>query len=91
MYILFYCVAFIYCYGFLKWLQNRFMYKLVFLQTIQGNLDTLLKEEALCREKIQEKEAQALQLNKDIDDQKPKLERATKQVSLNEDITIIIK
>ncbi|XP_077785874.1 coiled-coil domain-containing protein 39 [Podarcis muralis] len=51
------------------------------IQTIQGNLDTLLKEEALCREKIQEKEAQALQLNKDIDDQKPKLERATKQVA----------
>ncbi|KAH0624181.1 hypothetical protein JD844_007663 [Phrynosoma platyrhinos] len=49
---------------------------------MQVNLDTLLKDETVCREKIAEKKAIVHQLSKEVDDQQPKLERVTKQASI---------
>ncbi|NXL41850.1 CCD39 protein, partial [Podilymbus podiceps] len=51
------------------------------LQSMERNLDTVLKQEALFQEQNKEKQALILQLNKDIEDQKPKLERVLKQCS----------
>lgn len=50
---------------------------------MQNNLDTLVKKEALLQEKIKDKHAYAMKLTREIDDQKPRLERVSKQVSLN--------
>ncbi|NXK17691.1 CCD39 protein, partial [Arenaria interpres] len=51
------------------------------LQSMEKNLDTVLKQEALFQEQNKEKQALILQLNKDIEEQKPKLERVIKQCS----------
>ncbi|XP_060098554.1 coiled-coil domain-containing protein 39 [Heteronotia binoei] len=51
------------------------------IQTMQNTLDNLLKEEALCKEQSKEKNELILQLTKEIEYQKPKLERVVKQVS----------
>uniref|UniRef100_A0A8C3BIT2 Coiled-coil domain-containing protein 39 n=1 Tax=Cairina moschata TaxID=8855 RepID=A0A8C3BIT2_CAIMO len=51
------------------------------LQSMEKNLDILLKQEALLQEQKKEKQAVILQLNKDIEEQKPKLERVIKQCS----------
>ncbi|XP_042315962.1 coiled-coil domain-containing protein 39 isoform X2 [Sceloporus undulatus] len=51
------------------------------IQTMQVNLDTLLKDETLYREKIAERKAIVQRLSKEVDDQQPKLERVTKQVA----------
>ncbi|XP_074446493.1 coiled-coil domain-containing protein 39 isoform X2 [Larus michahellis] len=51
------------------------------LQSMEKNFDTLLKQEALFQEQKKEKQALILQLNKDIEEQKPKLERVVKQCS----------
>eukprot|EP00075_Anas_platyrhynchos_P031058 XP_027320311.1 coiled-coil domain-containing protein 39 isoform X1 [Anas platyrhynchos] len=51
------------------------------LQSMEKNLDILLKQEALLQEQKKEKQAVILQLNKDIEEQKPKLERVLKQCS----------
>ncbi|NXN41654.1 CCD39 protein, partial [Rhinoptilus africanus] len=51
------------------------------LQSMEKNFDTVLKQEALFHEQKKEKQALILQLNKDIEDQKPKLERVIKQCS----------
>ncbi|XP_061209486.1 coiled-coil domain-containing protein 39 [Neopsephotus bourkii] len=51
------------------------------LQTMEKNLDMVLKQEALFQEQKKEKQALVLQLNKDIEEQKPKLERVIKQCS----------
>ncbi|NXW89546.1 CCD39 protein, partial [Alopecoenas beccarii] len=51
------------------------------LQSMEKNFDTLLKQEALFQEQKKEKQALVLQLNKDIEEQKPKLERVIKQCS----------
>ncbi|XP_064928992.1 coiled-coil domain-containing protein 39 isoform X2 [Columba livia] len=51
------------------------------LQSMEKNLDTLLKQEAFFQEQKKEKQALVLQLNKDIEEQKPKLERVIKQCS----------
>ncbi|XP_054838743.1 coiled-coil domain-containing protein 39 [Eublepharis macularius] len=50
------------------------------IQAMQITLDNLSKEEALCKEKSKEKNALIVQLTKEIDYQKPKLERVIKQV-----------
>ncbi|OXB82471.1 UNVERIFIED_CONTAM: hypothetical protein H355_000729 [Colinus virginianus] len=52
-----------------------------YLQSMEKNLDALLKQEAIFQEQNKEKEAVILQLNKDIEEQKPKLERVIKQCS----------
>ncbi|KAM6127511.1 LOW QUALITY PROTEIN: coiled-coil domain-containing protein 39 [Phoenicopterus ruber ruber] len=51
------------------------------LQSMERNFDIVLKQEALFQEQKKEKQALILQLNKDIEEQKPKLERVTKQCS----------
>ncbi|XP_065496371.1 coiled-coil domain-containing protein 39 [Caloenas nicobarica] len=51
------------------------------LQSMEKNFDTLLKQEAFFQEQKKEKQALVLQLNKDIKEQKPKLERVIKQCS----------
>ncbi|KAF1517721.1 Coiled-coil domain-containing protein 39, partial [Eudyptula minor] len=51
------------------------------LQSMEKNFDTVLKQEALFQEQKKEKQALILQLNKDIEEQKPKLERVIKQCS----------
>nr|XP_056706345.1 LOW QUALITY PROTEIN: coiled-coil domain-containing protein 39 [Euleptes europaea] len=51
------------------------------IQAMQNTLDNLLKEEAVWQEKSKEKNALLLQLTKEIDYQKPKLQRVAKQVS----------
>uniref|UniRef100_A0A8B9TNX5 Coiled-coil domain-containing protein 39 n=1 Tax=Anas platyrhynchos TaxID=8839 RepID=A0A8B9TNX5_ANAPL len=53
------------------------------LQGMEKNLDILLKQEALLQEQKKEKQAVILQLNKDIEEQKPKLERVIKQVCMS--------
>ncbi|XP_065604397.1 coiled-coil domain-containing protein 39 [Cyrtonyx montezumae] len=52
-----------------------------YLQSMEKNLDALLKQEAIFQDQNKEKEAVILQLNKDIEEQKPKLERVIKQCS----------
>ncbi|XP_009705852.1 PREDICTED: coiled-coil domain-containing protein 39, partial [Cariama cristata] len=51
------------------------------LQSMETKIDIVLKQEALFQEQKKEKQALILQLNKDIEEQKPKLERAIKQCS----------
>ncbi|XP_062458910.1 coiled-coil domain-containing protein 39 isoform X1 [Pezoporus occidentalis] len=51
------------------------------LQTMEKSFDMVLKQEALFQEQKKEKQALVLQLNKDIEEQKPKLERVIKQCS----------
>ncbi|GAB0193700.1 coiled-coil domain-containing protein 39 [Grus japonensis] len=51
------------------------------LQSMEKDFDIVLKQEALFQEQKKEKEALILQLNKDIEEQKPKLERVKKQCS----------
>ncbi|KFW10077.1 Coiled-coil domain-containing protein 39, partial [Eurypyga helias] len=51
------------------------------LQSMEENFDIILKQEALFQEQKKEKQALILQLNKDIEEQKPKLERVIKQCS----------
>ncbi|NXE09249.1 CCD39 protein, partial [Lophotis ruficrista] len=51
------------------------------LQSMEKNFDIVLKQEALFQEQKKEKQALISQLNKDIEEQKPKLERVTKQCS----------
>uniref|UniRef100_A0A8C0FR73 Coiled-coil domain-containing protein 39 n=1 Tax=Bubo bubo TaxID=30461 RepID=A0A8C0FR73_BUBBB len=51
------------------------------LQSMEKKFDIVLKQEALFQEQKKEKQALILQLNKDIEDQKPKLERVIKQCS----------
>lgn len=52
------------------------------LQSMEKSFDMVLKEEALFQEQKKEKQALILQLNKDIEEQKPKLERVIKQVCI---------
>lgn len=52
------------------------------LQSMEKNLDSLLKQEAIFQEQNKEKQTVILQLNKDIEEQKPKLERVIKQVCM---------
>ncbi|NWI32963.1 CCD39 protein, partial [Sula dactylatra] len=51
------------------------------LQSMEKKFDMVLKQEALFQEQKEEKQALVLQLNKDIEEQKPKLERVIKQCS----------
>ncbi|XP_010216121.1 PREDICTED: coiled-coil domain-containing protein 39 [Tinamus guttatus] len=51
------------------------------LQSMEKGLDMILKQEALYQEQKNKKEAIILQLNKEIEEQKPKLERVIKQCS----------
>ncbi|KFQ34172.1 Coiled-coil domain-containing protein 39, partial [Mesitornis unicolor] len=51
------------------------------LQSMEKNFDAVLKQEALFQEQKKEKQAFILQLNKEIEEQKPKLARVTKQCS----------
>nr|XP_048720815.1 coiled-coil domain-containing protein 39 isoform X2 [Caretta caretta] len=51
------------------------------LQSMENTLDIMIKEEAVYQEKTNEKQAHILQLNKEIDQQKPKLERVMAQCS----------
>ncbi|XP_058043487.1 coiled-coil domain-containing protein 39 [Ahaetulla prasina] len=51
------------------------------IQTMQTNLDTLVKKETLLQEKMKDKHAIFLKLIREIDDQKPRIERVSKQVS----------
>ncbi|XP_062987952.1 coiled-coil domain-containing protein 39 [Elgaria multicarinata webbii] len=51
------------------------------IQSMQGTLDMLLKDETVYSERKREKQVKMLRLTKDIEDQKPKIERVTKQVS----------
>ncbi|KAM6443550.1 coiled-coil domain-containing protein 39 isoform 2-T2 [Liasis olivaceus] len=51
------------------------------IQTMQSNLDTLLKDESVFHEKIKDKQGTVLRLSREIDDQKPRLERVSKQVT----------
>lgn len=52
------------------------------LQSMEKKFDVVLKQEALFQEQKKEKQALILQLSKDIEEQKPKLERVTKQVCI---------
>lgn len=54
----------------------------MYLQSMEKKLDSLLKQEAIFQEQNKEKQAVILQLNKDIEEQKPKLERVIKQVCM---------
>ncbi|NWV77616.1 CCD39 protein, partial [Dasyornis broadbenti] len=49
------------------------------LQSMKQHFDTVQKEQALLEEQKKEKQALILQLKKDIEEQKPKLERVIKQ------------
>ncbi|NXX94155.1 CCD39 protein, partial [Centropus bengalensis] len=51
------------------------------LQSTENNFDIVLKQEALFQDQMKEKQALNLQLNKDIEEQKPKLERVVSQCS----------
>ncbi|KAG8136199.1 hypothetical protein E2320_009165 [Naja naja] len=51
------------------------------IQTMQHNFDTLVKSEVLLQEKKKDKHANVLKLIREIDDQKPRIERVSKQVS----------
>jgi len=55
----------------------------MYLQSMEKSLDSLLKQEAIFQEQNKEKQAVILQLNKDIEEQKPKLERVLKQVCMS--------
>ncbi|KAM8805207.1 coiled-coil domain-containing protein 39 [Eudromia elegans] len=50
-------------------------------QSMEKGLDVILNQEALYQEQKKEKQAIVLQLNKEIEEQKPKLERVIKQCS----------
>lgn len=52
------------------------------LQSMEKSFDMVLKQEALFQEQKKQKQALVLQLNKDIEEQKPKLERVIKQVCI---------
>ncbi|XP_043348387.1 coiled-coil domain-containing protein 39 isoform X2 [Dermochelys coriacea] len=52
------------------------------LQSMENTLDIMIKEAAIYQEKTNEKQAHILQLNKEIDQQKPKLERVMTQSCL---------
>lgn len=49
---------------------------------MEKNFDAVLKQEAFFLEQKKEKEALVLQLKKDVEEQKPKLERVIKQVCI---------
>ncbi|XP_039344355.1 coiled-coil domain-containing protein 39 [Mauremys reevesii] len=49
------------------------------LQSMENTLEIMIREEAVYQEKTNQKQAQVLQLNKEIDQQKPKLERVMTQ------------
>ncbi|KAI1235969.1 hypothetical protein IHE44_0002062 [Lamprotornis superbus] len=51
------------------------------LQSMQQHFDVIQKQQALFKEQKKEKQALILQLKKDIEEQKPKLERVVKQCS----------
>ncbi|XP_070609779.1 coiled-coil domain-containing protein 39 isoform X2 [Erythrolamprus reginae] len=51
------------------------------IQAMKNNLDTLVKKEVLLQEKVKDKHANVLKLIRDIDDQQPRMERVSKQVS----------
>ncbi|NXU59328.1 CCD39 protein, partial [Turnix velox] len=51
------------------------------LQSVEKNFDMVLKQEALFQEQNKEKQGVIQQLNKEIEEQKPKLERVMKQCS----------
>ncbi|NXN34453.1 CCD39 protein, partial [Nycticryphes semicollaris] len=51
------------------------------LQSMEKSFETMLKQEALFQQQNKEKQALVLQLNKDIEEQKPKLERVINQCS----------
>ncbi|KAM7043808.1 coiled-coil domain-containing protein 39 isoform 2-T2 [Acridotheres tristis] len=51
------------------------------LQSMQQHFDVIQKQQALFKEQKKEKQALILQLKKDIEEQKPKLERVIKQCS----------
>ncbi|NWJ04365.1 CCD39 protein, partial [Crypturellus undulatus] len=51
------------------------------LQSMEKSLDVILKQEAVYQEQKREKQAIILQLSKEIEEQKPKLERVIKQCS----------
>ncbi|XP_069720801.1 coiled-coil domain-containing protein 39 isoform X2 [Phaenicophaeus curvirostris] len=51
------------------------------LQSMENNFDTVLKQEALFQDQKKEKQALNVQLNKDIEEQKPKLQRVISQCS----------
>ncbi|XP_057256421.1 coiled-coil domain-containing protein 39 isoform X4 [Pezoporus wallicus] len=51
------------------------------IKTMEKSFDMVLKQEALFQEQKKEKQALVLQLNKDIEEQRPKLERVIKQCS----------
>ncbi|XP_026561465.1 coiled-coil domain-containing protein 39 [Pseudonaja textilis] len=51
------------------------------IQTMQNNFDSLVKKEVLLQEKKKDKHANVLKLIREIDDQKPRIERVSKQVS----------
>ncbi|NXG64390.1 CCD39 protein, partial [Hemiprocne comata] len=51
------------------------------IQSMERNVDLVLKQKALLQEQNKEKQALVLQLKKDIEEQKLKLERAIKQCS----------
>ncbi|KAM6326561.1 coiled-coil domain-containing protein 39 [Podargus strigoides] len=51
------------------------------LQSMEKNFELVLKQEAIFQEQKKENEALILQLNKEIEEQKPKLERVLKQCS----------
>lgn len=50
---------------------------------METNFDAVLKQEAFFLEQKKEKAALVLQLKKDIEEQKPKLERVIKQVCIS--------
>lgn len=51
-----------------------------FLQTMENTLEIIEHLTHNGKEKLSEKQAYSLQLSKEIEEQKPKFERATKQV-----------
>lgn len=50
------------------------------LQSMEQHFDVIQKQQAFFKEQKKEKQALILQLKKDIEEQKPKLERVIKQV-----------
>ncbi|XP_074860786.1 coiled-coil domain-containing protein 39 [Carettochelys insculpta] len=57
------------------------------LQSMENTLDIMIKEEAVYQERTKEKHGHILQLNNEIDQQKPKLERVMTQCSrLSKDV-----
>ncbi|XP_038603113.1 coiled-coil domain-containing protein 39 [Tachyglossus aculeatus] len=51
------------------------------IQSMENTLEIITKETNACRETLREKQAYSIQLNKEIDEQKIKLERVKKQCS----------